>query len=295
MEVVNLKSFSKAAEKMFLTQPTVTNHIQNLENELGTVLINRSSKKIVITDAGNILYKYALDIINLRNTAKFQLNTYKGKIQGHLDISASSIPKQYVLPHILNKFISHYPDVTFSITHNDSKKVVQRIEKGYTDFGIVGAKYESNSLEYIDLLEDNLIAIAKNCDTYNFPDYSEVDMDYALNQNLILREEGSGSRLLFERELAKRNMSLKSLNVVSYIEDNETIKKFVELGLGISFISEIAVKQEIEEKKLKPFYIKGLNLKRKFYFVYHSSRHLSPLAQRFKEFVKENVSEENFK
>ena len=105
VEVASLKSFSKAARKLFLTQPTITNHIQNLEKELGTVVINRHGKTISLTEAGNVLCEYALNIINLRNTAYYKLSDYKGRIQGTLEISSSSIPKQYILPSILQSFI----------------------------------------------------------------------------------------------------------------------------------------------------------------------------------------------
>ncbi|MGF7056534.1 selenium metabolism-associated LysR family transcriptional regulator [Brassicibacter mesophilus] len=294
IEVVKLKSFSKAAQKLFLTQPTVTSHIQNLENEIGTVLLNRSGKKISPTGAGNLLYKYALNIVNMRNMAQFDLGVYKGKIQGHLEISSSSIPRQYVLPYLLKEFTNKYPDVTFSLTDNDSKKVVENIIDGDTDFGIIGAKFHSSQLEYIDLIEDRLYAVVPNNGKYLWEEYSELDKDFLLSEKLILREKGSGTRYLFEKELRENNVDFESLNVVSYIEDTDTIKRFVELGIGISFISERAIKREIQMGILKPYAIKGFSLKRKFYFVYHKKRQLSPLSQAFKDFVIDYVSNPSF-
>ena len=125
--VCKFKSFSKAADKLYITQPTVTSHIQNLEKELGTVLINRCGKNMSLTQAGSMLFKYAVDIIYTCEMAKFDLNSYRGKINGHLDISSSSVPRQYILPRILNEFISIYPDVTFSLKDKDSKQVVKNI------------------------------------------------------------------------------------------------------------------------------------------------------------------------
>lgn len=293
VEVINLKSFSKAAKKLFLTQPTITSHIQNLEKELGTILINRSSKEISPTDAGNILYDYALNIINMRDMAQFKLNKYQGKIQGELEISASSIPEQYVLPYILKDFINVYPDVTFTITHNDSKQVIESITEGYVDFGIVGAKFNSNSLEYIELLEDNLVIVTPNNENYPLESYGQLDTDFLLNENIILREAGSGSRLFFENILKNKNVDIHSLNIVAHIEDNETIKKFIELGLGISIMSEMAIKKEIELGMLKPYYINGFDFKRKFYFVYHKKRHLSPLAETFRDFVVKYIQKQS--
>ncbi len=290
IEVVNRKSFSKAAQKLYLTQPTVTSHIQNLENEIGTFLLNRSGKSITPTEAGNLLYKYALNIINMRNMAEFDLGVYKGKIQGHLEISSSSIPRHYVLPLLLKEFTDKYPDVTFSLTDFDSKKVVEGIIDGVTDFGIIGAKYHSSQLEYIDLIEDRLFAVVPNNKDYPWEEYTELDFDFLLKNRIILREKGSGTRALLENKLKEKKLDLESFNIVAYIEDIETIKKFIELGIGISFISERAIKREKDMGILKPYSIKGLDLKRKFYFVYHKKRQLSPLSQTFKDFVIEYIS-----
>ncbi|KNF09481.1 HTH-type transcriptional regulator CysL [Gottschalkia purinilytica] len=293
IQVVKLKSFSRAAQKLYLTQPTVTSHIQNLENELGTLLLNRSGKTVTPTGAGNLLYKYALNIVNMRNMAQFDLGVYKGKIQGHLEISTSSIPRHYVLPFLLKEFTSKYPDVTFAITDGDSKKVAENIIEGDTDFGIIGAKFQSPHLEYIELIEDTLYVVAPNNSKYPWNEYEELDIDFILNEKLILREKGSGTRHLFENQLKENDIDFDSLKVVSYIEDTEAIKKFVELGIGISFLSERAIKRELEMGLLKPFSIKGFDLKRKFYFVYHKKRQLSPLSQTFKDFVIEYTSNED--
>lgn len=286
-----MKSFSKAAKKLFLTQPTVTSHIQNLENKLGTILINRSGKNITLTNAGNILYEYAIDILNMCDMAEFDLGMYQGKVQGHLEISSSSIPKQYVLPTILKEFTRKYPEVTFSINHSDSKSVVNNILDGNTDFGIVGAKYENNYLEYIDLIEDNLVIIAPNTQEYLWNAYEELELDFLLKEKMIFREEGSGTRLLIENAMKKKGIELSSLNIVAYIEDTETIKKFVELGLGISIVSEKAIKNEYEMGIIKPYNIKNLSLRRKFYFVFHKNRQLSPLTRTFKDFVIKYIDE----
>lgn len=290
IEVVNRKSFSRAAQKLYLTQPTVTSHIQNLENELGTILLNRSGKNITPTEAGNLLYKYALNIINMRNMAQFDLGVYKGKIQGHLEISSSSIPRHYVLPFLLKEFTNKYPDVTFSLTDYDSKNVVDGIIDGITDFGIIGAKFHSSQLEYIDLIEDRLFAVVPNNNNYPWKEYHEVDIDFLMSNKIILREEGSGTRILLENKLKEINLDLDSLNVAAYVEDIEAIKKFVELGMGISFISERAIKREMDLGVLKPYSIKGLDLNRKFYFVYHKKRQLSPLSLTFRDFVIEYIS-----
>ncbi len=289
VEIINLKSFSKAAQKLFLTQPTVSNHIQNLENELDTILLNRSSKYIYPTESGSILYKYAQDILNLKDNAQFTLNQYKGKIEGNLNISASSIPKQYLLPKIIKGFSTEYPDVKYTIYHKDSKEIIESILQGHTDFGIVGAKYQSKKLEFIKLIEDELV-IASSYNSNSLEPNSTVDLDFLIKNKLILREDGSGSRLLLEKSLNKLNINLSSLKVIACIEDNETIKQLIKLNMGISIISLLALKDDIQNKKIKPLHLDSANLKRSFYFVYKKNKYLSPLSKAFKNYIIKNVN-----
>ena len=288
--VIKLKSFSKAAQKLFLTQPTVTSHIQNLENELGTLLINRSGKTISPTQAGEILYKHSLNIINMRDMAQFDLGVYKGKIEGHLEISSSSIPRQYVLPNIIKKFILKYPNITFSLQDNDSKNVVENILSGDRDFGIIGAKYNNSNLSYLDLIEDNLVVVTPNTKEFQGENGEFLEIDTLLDNKIILREKGSGTRLLFERALKGKDLNIGNLNVISYIRDTETIKKFIKLGLGISVISKRAIEDDALRGELKYYNINGLSLSRKFYFAYHNNRQLSPLGQTFRDFMIDYIS-----
>lgn len=289
VEVSNLKSFSKAAEKLFITQPTVTNHIQNLEKELGTLLINRFGKNISLTDAGDLLYRYAINILNSFEMAKFDLATYQGKIQGHLQIYSSSVPRKYLLPIIISNFINTYPDVSFTISDKDSKKVVKGILDGETDFGILGAKYPSNNLEYIDLMEDRLVLVTPNTSKYPEQNFSSINKDILFQNNLLFREDGSGTRSLIENIFKQSEISIDKLHISAYIEDTETIKELISLGVGISFLSEKAVYSDVKSGRYKVFYIKGLDFSRKFYFAYHRSRQLSPLSETFKNYILDYI------
>ncbi|WP_077370057.1 selenium metabolism-associated LysR family transcriptional regulator [Anaerosalibacter sp. Marseille-P3206] len=293
LEVCKYKSFSKAADKLFITQPTVTSHIQNLEKELGTVLINRTGKNMSLTQTGNILFKYALDIINTCEMAKFDLSSYRGKINGHLDISSSSVPRQYLLPKILKEFISIYPDVTFSLKDKDSKQVIKSILSWETDFGIVGAMYPSNNLEYIELMEDRLLLVTANNENFPYNNFETLELDILFKENLIFREKGSGTRELLEKTLKSNNISSSSLKILAYIEDTETIKNLISLGAGVSFLSERTVQDKYSLERFKVFNVKNLDLSRKFYFVYHKNRQLSPLSETFKDFVLEYTKVKN--
>lgn len=281
--VVKLKSFSKAAENLFITQPTVSNHILNLEKELNTVLINRTNKNVTLTTAGTLLYKYAIDILNKRDNAVFSLNQFKGKIEGVLEISSSTIPEQYYLPPLLREFNKIYPDVKYDLKKYDTSQVIHKILSGEIDFGIVGAKKDYGQLSYIDIMNDNIIFVSQN--KGKFANIDSITIDELSKLPIIIREKGSGTRNIVENSLKEYDLSTNDLNIIATIENTETIKECVKKGLGFTFISNKAVAYDIKNEFIKNININGLHFHRKFYFVYHKSRALSPLAETFKKFV----------
>lgn len=285
MSVVKHKSFSKAAKELFLTQPTISNNIQNLENELNTVLLDRKNKTVALTDSGKKLYKYATELINVREQAKFNIMEHMDKIEGKIEIDASSIPEQYILPYIIRDFTKKYPGVSFTVNHKISKDIVDDIHSGQQKFGIVGAKYQSVMLKYVSFYEDELVLAVPNNDKHQTNDEKTIDLDSLLSLKFIFRKKGSGTRLLVEQALDGKGISIDDLNIVSYIDSNEMIKKMIELELGVSFISELCIKNETELGLIKPLKVKGLDLKRNFYFVYNKNRTLSPVVDVFKDFL----------
>ena len=285
ISVVKHKSFSKAAKELYLTQPTVSNNIQGLERELNATLIDRKSKTITLTDAGKAFYKYAIELVNIRDQARFNIFEHQSKIEGEIVISASTIPEQYILPYIIKDFIKEYPQVTFSVIHKNSKNIVDDILKGKQKFGMVGAKYNSNTLEYINFYEDEIVLAVPNNSHYPMPAEDTLDIDFLMSEKFIFRREGSGTRQFVKQTLSKIGVSLDDLNIIFTIDSNEMIKKMIELKLGISFMSKISIKNEIELELIKPLKIKGLNLNRSFYFVYNKNRTLSPAVEVFKEFL----------
>lgn len=285
VQVANLKSFSKASEALYITQPTVTNHIKNLEKELDTILLNRYGKSISLTHAGDLFYRYAVDIINSCQMAKFDIAAHKGKIKGHLHIHSSSVPIKTLLPHVVKDFLLKYPEVTFTLSESDSKEVVETITKGEADFGIVGAKYGSNPINYIDLIEDRLVLITPKNSKYTLPNFSSMDKDVLFKEKILFREEGSGTRNLIENTLNDNMIQLEDLNIVGYINDTESIEELVSLGVGIGFISKKSLKNKIQFKNYNAYFVKGMDFSRKFYFAYHKYRQLSPLSKAFKDFI----------
>ena len=285
ISVVKNNSFSYAAKELYTTQPTVSNNIKNLEKELNTTLLDRTSKTISLTDSGKLFYKYAVELINIRDKAKFTISEHSGMVEGEIVICASSIPEEYVLPYIIKGFSKVYPKVSFSVTHKNSKDVIDDIIEGKLNFGIVGAQYNSELLEYIDFYEDELILCVPNIDKYSLSDSEYLDINNLYFEKFIFRKSGSGTRKLIEQKLLEKCIKVDDLNIVSYVDSNEMIKKMIELNLGISFISQIAVKNEVDLGLVKALNIKDLNLKRNFYFVHSKKRTLSPLVEAFKNYI----------
>ena len=286
VHIIELKSFSNAAKKMFVTQPTISNNIMNLEKELETVLINRKNRNITLTESGEILYKYAKEILNTRDQAVYEIGKHEGKIEGILNIAASSIPEQYILPKIMKEFQKLYPGIIFNVKHRDSKQVIRELLNDQIGCGIVGARYDEEGLEYIEFCQDRLVLATPN--NKDFPWLNEEDLDInSLRQlPMIMREEGSGTRRILERALSDIGVLAKELNIVSTIESNETIKQMVTLEMGVSFISEMAIQNEVQLKKIKTHNIKNLSLNREFFFVYHKNRALSPIAKELKRHLQ---------
>lgn len=281
--VAQKKSFSNAADTLFMSQPAITSHIQKLERELGIKLIDRKTKNITLTEGGNIFYRYAVEMINLSAQAEYSLSEYNNDIKGTIEIYASTMPEQYLLPYIVKAFNDVYPLVLFSIRHKDSKEVVDEILLGKINFGFVGAKYPSKALQYIDFYDDNLVLITSPQNNYTS---DSLTINNLLGEKILIREEGSGTRHLIENALKKKKLDLSMFQSQIICDSLEAIKKMVALNLGISFVSDIAVKSEVASGCLNKYEIKDLDLNRHFSMVFSNNRYFSPVEEKLKDFVR---------
>ncbi|MDY0235638.1 MAG: selenium metabolism-associated LysR family transcriptional regulator [Gudongella sp.] len=280
--VARKNSFSKAADVLFLSQPAITSNIQKLERELGIILFDRKNKNTTLTKGGEEFFPYAVEILNVRAKAEIALNQHKNSIEGILEICASTIPEQYLLPHIIKAFKEDYPQVLFSIRHKDSKEVAEEILSGKTNFGFIGAKYPFEGIKYIDFFDDSLVLITSPEKIF---DSDSISIKSLIGEEIVLREEGSGTRLLIEKALKEKKLDMNIFRSRTINYSLEAIKKMVALNVGISFASDISVKCEVASGRLKQYKIEDLNLKRHFSLVYCNNRYLSPVEEKFKDFV----------
>ncbi len=278
-------SFTRAAQELYLTQPTLTGHIQSMENQLGTVLFNRCGKAVTLTQAGQILYNHAVNILNMREQALYSMARYEGRLEGELAIASSTVPQKYLLPGLLTGFNREYPGIRFVLKQFDSRGVIDAIVSGGMDFGFVGTGTPYPGLEMQKLCEDRLILITSVQGKFEGFSGASVTWDEIKDERFILREEGSGTRDLFINGLRGMGIDINNLKVIANIENPDTIKQCVRKGLGVAIVSERSAEEEIRLGLLKGYYISDLDLRRDFYFISHKNRVLSPATRAFKEFT----------
>ncbi|MEO2068860.1 MAG: selenium metabolism-associated LysR family transcriptional regulator [Desulfurobacteriaceae bacterium] len=282
VKVFELKSFSKAAEKLNISQPTVSAHIQNLEDELSLKLFDRIGRKVVPTFEAKILYKHAVELIKKRDEALSELLSVNKRSKGFLKIAASNIPGDFLIPHTLPKLKHLLPEVIVRVDIFDSKKVIKLLKEVIPDYdlGVVGSKLEDQKLEYKKILDDEIVLIAPpyyKKDSLELKELSEIP--------LLLREEDSGTRLTVEKALEENGLNPLSLNIIAILGSNTAIKESVKKGVGFGLVSKYSVLKELECKKLKVLKVNGLSIKRSFYAVKRKDITLTPPAR----FLWENL------
>lgn len=286
-QVVKLKSFSKAADAVYLTQPTISAHISSLESELGIKLIDRSTKDVIPTKAGKLFYDYAVNLINIRDNAIFKLNEYSEKMAGKVEICSSTVPCQYIMPELIKGFIKKYPNVTFSLDQMDTRKVTESIFQKENELGFVGSMTENDKLIYHHFMNDRLVLITPNNEKFSNRESDTIEFKDVADENFILREAGSGTRQEFEKAFKKAGFNPKSLKVVALMNSTEAVKQAVSLGIGISVVSAISVEDYVKFGLIKAYNIEGVSLGRAFYLVHHKNVPLSPLSIAFLNYALE--------
>lgn len=284
--VVEENSFSKAAQKLCVTQPTVSTHINSLEKELNTQLISRTTKSIAITDEGISFYEYASSILRIRQRI---YQRYDSSGNNFIHLGASTIPSAYILPEILVKYHDECPLVSFDIWQSDSLGVIEKVIDGSLDLGITGVETAHKSCVCESFCDDELIIAAPATEHYIRLKEQDNSLNKLLNEPIILRESGSGTKKEADKLLESLGMSNVSLNVIAHMNDLESIKRSIASGLGISILSYKSVKDMIESGKLIYFHINEKRITRNFYIIYRKNYLQSKQLQHFINFIKTYV------
>ncbi len=280
VNVMKSRSFSKAAEAIFISQPTVSVHMASLEEELGVPLIIRAPKGIIPTEAGKIFYNYAMQIIKLRDKSIEEIKKFSDRICGSLEIASSTVPAQYIVPQVLADIYKKYPDVTVTIRQYDTAEVVEKVENMEIEVGICGSKFDRSNCNFTPFMEDELMLITPNTKEYqNIPEDKIVNL--LKNKSFIAREKGSGTRTETENCLNKAGILIKDSNITVQMESSESIVQAVKNGLGISVISKYCVEDYIKFGSILSYAIPHCKMERTFYIVTRKNRPLSNQAEIF--------------
>ena len=285
VQVSESGSFSKAAKELFLTQPTISAHISSLEKELNVRLFIRNTKEVSLSDDGKDLYRYAKQITDLEKAIeeRFYMDSDDGK--HFITIAASTIPAQYLLPKVLMCYRERYPKEQIKIMETDSSEVVKQVVDHMVDVGFTGTVLEKKHCKYIPFYKDELAVITPDTPEYRIlKEQNRDDIDWIKRKPLILREEGSGTRKEAEKQLKNAGISMEDLDIVASIANQETIKKSVKQGMGITVLSRLAAE---DEDGLLIFPIPGADEGRDINLVYNKNYQMTRSADRFIRIVKE--------
>jgi DNA-binding transcriptional LysR family regulator len=274
ISVFKNRSFSRASEELHLTQPTISDHIKTLEEELDFKLFDRLGRTIIPTKEAEVLYSHAMEIIEKANILKEAIGQTKKEIKGELIIGASTIPGTYLMPHIMAKFQKRYPSVSFQILVSDSRDIVEKVSRHELLMGAVGAKTTNTQINYAPFMDDELIVVSSPSLIIKFP--------------IILREEGSGTRKETEKILEGKGISFENIKIAGIFGSTDAVKQAVKAGLGVSILSKFSVTDELKHKILKEIKLIDLQMKRKFYIVTHKKR---TLPQAYKMFLEHIMAE----
>jgi DNA-binding transcriptional LysR family regulator len=291
ISVAKFKSFSKAANVIFLSQPTISSHIASLERELNVQLFDRTSKEVYLTPAGESFLEYAINIISTRNNAISNLSDFNTTISGKLNLSASTTPCNSLVPDLIKKFSEIYPDVRFNITEQSSGDIIKAILDLNCELGIVGTTIDNSRIKSYKLMEDNLVLISSTA--LNIPD--EVTLNDLLKYRFIIREKNSATRSTLDEALESKGINPHLLNVFCEVNNMDNLLQFVKQGTGVSIISEKVGFDYIDNSKIKISKIKDFVLKRNLYLIVNSNRTLTPIANAFFNMCKEMFSLEDSK
>ncbi len=283
-KVIDLQSFTKAAEAVSLTQPTISEHIRALEEALGEKLVDRLGREILPTPAGKVLYRYAREIIQLRDKAVQAIGKFKGNLSGALHVGASTIPGTYILPRLVGTFKSSYPSINITLKIGSSGEIVQKLLNGQIEFGMIGAKWDEKRISLEEIYADELVlAVYKG---HPWQGRENVEIDELAAMPFVMRERSSGTRMVMAQALDAAGFAPSLLNVVAEMGSTEAVREAIKARIGISIISSYAVKEDIERNSLYVVPLKRICIRRPFFLAQRKNREISPLCSAFLEHLR---------
>lgn len=280
--VASFLNFTRASEELHLTQPGISKHIKKLESFYGTKLFDRVGKKVILTQAGEVLFKTTGTLFGLLQESKACIDDLRGLVGGKLMIGASISIGTYILPEMLVQFRKKHPNVQIKVEMAQCEQIVKRILDYSIELSFVGHCYESDKrLSVKPFHADPMLLIVSK--KHPWAKRRSVRLQDLANEPFLLSRKGSGTRNIVEEVLDKAGVALSK---TMELGTTEAVKQAVKAGLGVSILSKHLVKKELETGLIASVPLQGVNLKRDLYLVYHKDRYLSDAARAFLELVK---------
>ncbi|GIP44297.1 LysR family transcriptional regulator [Paenibacillus sp. J45TS6] len=261
--VAELRHFSKAAESLNLSQPGVSLHIRNLENEMGAKLLHRSSKQVRLTEAGEILYKHAKQMMHLYDEAKQSIRLLQHEVTGQIRLGASFTIGEYILPGMIADYAKQYPHVNIEVTIRNTEEIMRGIREGMLDIGLVEGKVSAAEWNAVTpFMKDQMILIAPS--DHPLARERVIESKQLQDQIWVLRESGSGTRAFSDQFIAEQGLRVKQ--TYSFCS-SQGVKEAVVSGLGIALLSEWIVQKEIKYREVAQIHLKEHQMEREFSMV----------------------------
>lgn len=276
--VVDEGGFSQAARKLFITQPAVSWQIKSMEKEVETLLIERNDRDVLLTKAGEILYRNAKIILEQHNVLSEELEHLKSYEHANIRVAASTIPGEYILPEEIKCFKREHNHINIKLYISDSKEVIEKVICGAVSFGITGAKPEHPELKAEFYREDRLKLIC----AMDYPVHKFKDLHAVVKEPIVMREEGSGTRTVILNYLKNQGCQLTQIQHSSVFGSTKSSLSAVETGLGVGWVSEAAISDALKLGRVK-IISDVFDIKRELYIISHKNRTLSPSAKLLKD------------
>lgn len=258
-------SFTKAADELYISQPAVTRHVRELEQELGVRLFERRGNSIALTPAGDLILKHADAVATLWRDTAFKISALKNQLTGVLRLGASTTNAQYVLPPVLARYHQQFADVTVSLLNGNTEQIEQSLLAKQIDLGLIEGAGRHPELTYTEFLQDEIVAVTNTRST--LAKYDELTLDQLKTIPLVLREPGSGTLQIIQRTLQEQHIRLSDLNVAMHLGSTEGIKTYLDHADCIALVSLSAVLKEIQAGWLKVIDLANLDMTRSFCFI----------------------------
>jgi DNA-binding transcriptional LysR family regulator len=267
--VAELQSFTKAARQLYISQPAISFQIKALEEDLQAPLFQRGDKKVMLTEAGRVLYPEAKKMLRHYQKIKEGLEDLKGLKTGHLMVGAITIPGEYILPLLIGGFKKKYPGIDITLKVAGSSQVARWVRQREIDLGITGVPYNNEGIHCVPWLKDQLILIAPPSHQWAklIQGIAVADLK---NGTMVLREQGSGTRRTLEKKLEEKKIDLDKIPCAMELGSTRAVITAVEAGLGVSIVSRYAVQEALELGRVVEVPLVGLDLARSLYQLRHS-------------------------